>query len=53
MIFRFINFFLNDFIQKLYLINNSAPIYGPIIGCCGRAPNVHYFREGNKKLNEI
>ena len=41
-------------LQKLYLINHSAPIYGPIIGCCGRAPNVHYFREGIlKKLTEI
>ena len=26
----------------------SAPIYGEIVGCCGRAPNLHYFREGQK-----
>lgn len=27
---------------------SSAPIYGEIIGCCGRAPDVHYFRQGQK-----
>ena len=26
----------------------SAPIYGEIVGCCGRAPNLHYFRKGQK-----
>ena len=26
----------------------SAPIYGAIIGCCGRAPFVHYFRDGQR-----
>ena len=26
----------------------SAPIYGPIIGCCGRAPKVHFFRQGQR-----
>lgn len=26
----------------------SAPIYGEIIGCCGRSPNLHYFRKGQK-----
>lgn len=31
---------------------SSAPIYGAIIGCCGRAPNVHYFREGQKCCND-
>ena len=25
---------------------HTPPIYGQIIGCCGRAPDVHYFREG-------
>jgi len=27
---------------------SSAPIYGEIIGCCGRSPEVHYFRQGQK-----
>lgn len=26
----------------------SAPIYGAISGCCGRSPNVHYYREGQR-----
>lgn len=26
----------------------SSVIYGEINGCCGRSPNVHYFREGQK-----
>jgi len=26
----------------------SAPIYGHIIGCCGRPPFVHVYREGQK-----
>jgi len=26
----------------------SAPIYGAIIGCCGRSPDVRYFRQGQK-----
>jgi len=26
----------------------SSVIYGEIIGCCGRVPNVHYFRQGQK-----
>ena len=24
----------------------SPPILGPIVGCCGFAPNLHYYREG-------
>jgi len=28
--------------------NSMFPIYGPIIGCCGRFPTVHYFRKGQK-----
>ena len=31
----------------------SAPIYGAIIGCCGRAPNVHYYRAGSENLKYI
>lgn len=27
---------------------SSAPIYGEIVGCCGRSPEVHYFRQGQK-----
>lgn len=27
---------------------SAAPIYGPIIGCCGRAPKVHFFRQGQR-----
>lgn len=27
---------------------STAPIYGHIIGCCGRAPKVHYFRKGQR-----
>ena len=23
-------------------------IFGPIIGCCGRAPHVHFFRQGQR-----
>jgi len=34
--------------QKITQIVQSAPIYGPIAGCCGRAPNVHYYREGQR-----
>lgn len=26
----------------------SLPTYGPIIGCCGRAPHVHFFRKGQR-----
>ena len=26
----------------------AAPMYGAIIGCCGRAPAVHYFRDGQR-----
>jgi hypothetical protein len=26
----------------------SAPIYGAIVGCCGRAPYVHYYRQGQR-----
>jgi len=26
----------------------SAPIYGHIVGCCGSAPNVHFYRKGQK-----
>jgi len=26
----------------------SPPILGPIVGCCGFAPNLHYYREGQK-----
>lgn len=26
----------------------AAPMYGAIIGCCGRAPLVHYFRDGQR-----
>jgi len=33
---------------KITQIVQSAPIYGPIAGCCGRAPNVHYYREGQR-----
>jgi len=34
--------------RTIHLHNHSPPIYGPIVGCCGRVPNVHYFREGQK-----
>lgn len=27
---------------------SSAPIYGEIVGCCGRSPTLHYFRKGQK-----
>lgn len=26
----------------------SAPIYGEIVGCCGRSPDLHYFRRGQR-----
>lgn len=29
-------------------IVSSIPLYGRIIGCCGRSPHVHYFRQGQK-----
>ena len=28
--------------------NHLPPVYGPIVGCCGRVPEVHYFREGQQ-----
>lgn len=34
--------------QKITQIVQSAPIYGAIAGCCGRAPDVHYYREGQR-----
>mgnify|MGYP000399096346 CR=1 FL=1 len=33
---------------KITQVVQSAPIYGAISGCCGRAPNVHYYREGQR-----
>lgn len=27
---------------------DAAPMYGAIVGCCGRAPAVHYFRDGQR-----
>lgn len=26
----------------------NTPLYGEIIGCCGRSPHVHYFRQGQR-----
>ena len=26
----------------------EAPMYGAIVGCCGRAPAVNYFRDGQR-----
>ena len=33
---------------KLKTSSPSAPIYGPIIGCCGMAPKIHFYRQGQK-----
>ena len=30
--------------KKPVTVVQSAPIYGAITGCCGRAPDVHYYR---------
>lgn len=34
--------------QQVTVVQNSAPIYGAIIGCCGRAPDVKYYRSGQR-----
>ena len=34
--------------RTIHVFNHSPPVYGKIIGCCGRIPDVQYFREGQK-----
>lgn len=33
---------------KITQVVQSSPIYGAISGCCGRAPDVHYYRTGQR-----
>ena len=40
-----------NFVHKFFISGTSypalnAPLYGRIIGCCGRSPHIHYFRDG-------
>ena len=34
--------------RTVHVHNHTPAVYGPIVGCCGRVPDVHYFREGQK-----
>jgi len=34
--------------RRPFMTVKSSPIYGAIVGCCGRAPDVHYYRDGQR-----
>jgi len=37
-----------DYSAEVSMAPSRNPLHGKIVGCCGRAPNVHYYREGQQ-----